>query len=64
MYLVSVYPTNRTKLSNLQILRTYDILDQSDFNWNKIVENMNAVFEIDEFSLGHFLGFHAVFVND
>ena len=56
------------KLKNLsntiQILRTYDILDQSDFNRYKIVENMNAVFEIDEFSLGHFLCFHAVFVND
>ena len=51
-------------LPNIRVLLTYHILDQSDFNWDEIVENMNAVFEIDEFSLGHFLSFHAVFVND
>ena len=51
-------------LPNKRVLLTYDILDQSDFNWDEIVENMNAVFEINEFSLGHFLGFHAVLIND
>ena len=51
-------------LPNIRVLLTYDIFDQSDFNWDEIVENMNAVFEINEFSLGHFLGFHAVLIND